>query len=38
VTAEHPQSGQQFDVRLDMIRESITSSGRRIACGLRSLT
>lgn len=38
VTAEHPQSGQQFDVRLDMIRETITSSGRRIACGLRSVT
>lgn len=38
VTAEHPQSGQQFDVRLDMIRETINSSGRRLACGLRSLT
>lgn len=36
-TAEHPQSGQQFDVRLDMIRETITSAGRRIACGLRSV-
>ena len=38
VTAEHPQSGQQFDVRLDMIRETINASGRRIACGLRSVT
>jgi hypothetical protein len=38
VTAEHPQSGQQFDVRLDMIRETITTGGRRIACGLRSVT
>jgi len=38
VTAEHPQSGQQFDVRIDMIRESITPEGRKMACGLRSLT
>lgn len=38
VTAEHPQSGQQFDVRLDMIRETINANGRRIACGLRSVT
>lgn len=38
VTAEHPQSGQQFDVRLDMIRETIGTGGRRLACGLRSVT
>lgn len=38
LTAEHPQSGQQFDVRLDMIRETIDSSGRTVACGLRSVT
>jgi len=38
LTAEHPQSGQQFDVRLDVIRETIDSSGRRISCGLRSVT
>jgi hypothetical protein len=37
VTAEHPQSGQQFDVRLDMIRETIGTGGRRVACGLRSI-
>ena len=38
VTAEHPQSGQQFDVRLDMIRELISAGGRKLACGLRSVT
>ena len=36
VTAE--QGNQQYDVRLDLIRETINSSGRRIACGLRSVT
>jgi hypothetical protein len=36
VTAE--QRSRQFDVRLDMIRETITTGGRRIACGLRSVT
>lgn len=38
VTAEHPQSGQQYDVRLDLVRETINNSGRRVACGLRSVT
>lgn len=38
LTAESPQSGQQYDVRLDVIRETITSEGRRVACGLRSVT
>jgi len=38
LTAEHPQSGQQFDVRLDVIRETIDSGGRRMSCGLRSVT
>lgn len=36
VTGE--QGNQQYDVRLDLIRETINSSGRRIACGLRSVT
>lgn len=36
VTAES-STGQQFDVRLDVIRETITQSGRRMACGLRSV-
>lgn len=36
VTAE--QGNQQYDVRLDVIRETITSGGRRIGCGLRSVT
>lgn len=30
-------AGQQYDVRLDLIRESVTSSGRKTACGLRSV-
>lgn len=38
VTAEHPQSNQQFDVRLDVMRETITENGRRLAIGLRSVT
>lgn len=38
VTAEHPQSGQQYDVRIDVIHESITAEGRRTECGLRSVT
>lgn len=36
VTAE--QGTQQYDVRLDLIRETINASGRRVACGLRSVT
>lgn len=36
VTAE--QGNQQYDVRLDVIREMITASGRRVAAGLRSVT
>lgn len=38
VTAEHPQSGQQYDVRINVIKETIDSSGRRVECGLRSVT
>jgi len=38
ITAEHPQSAQQFDCRIDMIHERITSSGREVTCGLRSVT
>lgn len=37
VTAEH-HTGQQFDARIDMIHETIGPSGRRMACGLRSVT
>ena len=36
VTAE--KNSLQFDVRLDLIRERIDGSGRRVACGLRSVT
>lgn len=36
VTAE--QSGQQYDFRLDMIHESIRADGRKMDCGLRSVT
>lgn len=38
VTAEHPQSGLQYDVRLDMVHESINTQGRKTTCGLRSVT
>jgi hypothetical protein len=38
VTAESPRAGQQFDVRIDMIRETITPDGRSVTCGLRSVT
>jgi len=38
VTAEHPSTAQQYDVRIDMIRESGTSSGRKTTIGLRSVT
>jgi len=36
VTAE--QGAMQYDVRLDLIRERIDGNGRRVACGLRSVT
>ncbi len=36
VTAE--KNNLQFDVRLDLIRETINGSGRRVACGLRSVS
>lgn len=36
LTAE--QGAQQYNVRLDVIRETITSGGRRVGCGLRSVT
>lgn len=38
VTAEHPQSALQFDCRIDMIHESITAAGRKVTCGLRSVS
>jgi ReqiPepy6 Gp37-like protein len=38
LTAEHPRTQQQFDVRLDVIHETISSEGRRTQCGLRSVT
>lgn len=38
VTAEHPQSGQQYDFRIDVIHERITAEGRTVECGLRSVT
>lgn len=37
VTAESA-AGQQYDVRLDVIKETIDSGGRRVECGLRSVT
>lgn len=36
VTAE--QGAQQYDVRIDQIRETITDQGRQMSCQLRSLT
>lgn len=36
VTVE--QGGQQYDVRIDMVRESIASGSRTVTCGLRSVT
>lgn len=38
LTAEHPRTRQQFDVRLDVIRETIDTGGRKVQCGLRSVT
>lgn len=42
LTAEHPRTRQQFDVRLDVIREVITKDGRetrrQVQAGLRSVT
>lgn len=38
VTAEDPQTNQQYDVRLDMIHESADSSGRKTQIALRSVT
>lgn len=38
LTAEHPRTNQQFDVRLDVVRETIDSGGRRVEVGLRSVT
>ena len=38
VTAEDPQTHQQYDVRLDMIHESMDSSGRKTDIALRSVT
>lgn len=38
VTAEHPRSRQQFDVRLDVIHEHISKDGRKTEIGLRSTT
>jgi hypothetical protein len=38
LTAEHPRTQQQFDVRLDVIHETISGEGRRMQCGLRSVT
>jgi ReqiPepy6 Gp37-like protein len=38
VTAEHPRTRAQFDVRLDMIHITIDANGRKTQCGLRSVT
>lgn len=38
LTAEHPRTRQQFDVRLDMLHITIDSGGRQTQCGLRSVT
>lgn len=38
VTAENPRTSQQFDVRLDVVHETIDASGRRVEVGLRSVT
>ncbi len=37
-TAEDPQTRQQYDVRLDMVHESMDSSGRKTQIALRSVT
>lgn len=38
LTAEHPRTRQQFDVRLDMIHVSVDQGGHKTQCGLRSVT
>lgn len=38
VTAEDPRTRQQFDVRVDVVRETIQDGQRRVAIGLRSVT
>lgn len=38
LTAEHPRTHQQFDVRLDVVHETIDASGRRVEVGLRSVS
>lgn len=38
VTAEDPQTRQQYDVRLDMIHESMNEQGRTTKIALRSVT
>jgi ReqiPepy6 Gp37-like protein len=38
LTAEHPRTRAQFDVRLDMVHITIDANGRRTQCGLRSVT
>jgi hypothetical protein len=40
VTAEQAtqQSIMQYDVRLDLVRERIDGNGRKVSCGLRSVT
>jgi hypothetical protein len=38
VTAEDPQAGLQYDVRLDMVSESMTDQGRKTTIVLRSVT
>jgi hypothetical protein len=38
LTAENPRTAQQFDVRLDVVHETIDSGGRRVQVGLRSVS
>lgn len=38
VTGEHPQSGQQYDMRIDLVHVTLTSQARREQIGLRSVT
>lgn len=38
LTAEDPQTRQQYDVRLDMVHEQADSSGRKTGIALRSVT
>lgn len=37
LTAEHPRTQQQVDVRLDVVRETIESGGRSVQVALRSV-